>query len=38
MRDLVERITDLCAKNQEILAWNLAATTDAVSLLGNGPS
>jgi len=38
MRSQVGRITDLCAKNREILARNLAATTDALALLGEGPS
>ena len=38
MRDLVERISDLCVKNREILARNLAATADALALLGDGPS
>jgi hypothetical protein len=38
MRDLVERINRLCATNREILARNLAATTDALALLGESPS
>jgi hypothetical protein len=38
MRAQVARINDLCAKNREILARNLAATTDALALLGEGPS
>ncbi len=38
MRSQVARITDLCGKNREILARNLAATTDALALLGEGPS
>jgi len=38
MRAQVARINDLCAKNREILARNLAATTDALALLGVGPS
>jgi FlgN protein len=38
MRAQVARITDLCAKNREILARNLAATTDALALLGESPS
>jgi hypothetical protein len=38
MRVQVARISDLCAKNREILARNLAATTDALALLGEGPS
>jgi hypothetical protein len=38
MRTQVARISDLCAKNREILARNLAATTDALALLGEGPS
>ncbi|HVC71223.1 MAG TPA: flagellar export chaperone FlgN [Acidimicrobiales bacterium] len=38
MRAQVARINDLCARNREILARNLAATTDALALLGEGPS
>jgi NaMN:DMB phosphoribosyltransferase len=38
MRAQVARITDLCARNRQILARNLAATTDALALLGDGPS
>jgi hypothetical protein len=38
MRAQVGRINDLCTKNREILARNLAATTDALALLGDGPS
>jgi hypothetical protein len=38
MLDQVARITELCARNREILARNLAATTDALALLGDGPS
>jgi len=38
MRDLVDRINRLCATNREILARNLAATTDALALLGESPS
>jgi NaMN:DMB phosphoribosyltransferase len=38
MRAQVARITDLCARNRQILARNLAATTDALALLGEGPS
>jgi hypothetical protein len=38
MRTQVARITDLCATNREILARNLAATTDALALLGESPS
>ncbi|HUY22918.1 MAG TPA: flagellar export chaperone FlgN [Acidimicrobiales bacterium] len=38
MRALVDRINDLCARNREILARNLAATSDALALLGDGPS
>jgi FlgN protein len=38
MRAQVARITELCAKNREILAGNLAATTDALALLGESPS
>jgi len=34
----VARISDLCARNREILARNLAATTDALALLGDSPS
>ena len=38
MRVLVDRINALCAANREILARNLAATTDALALLGETPS
>jgi flagellar biosynthesis/type III secretory pathway chaperone len=38
MRALVDRINDLCAKNRAILARNLAATTDALALLGDSPT
>lgn len=38
MREQVDRITELCAKNREILARNLAATTDALALLGDTPT
>jgi len=38
MRSQVARINSLCARNREILARNLAATTDALALLGDGPS
>jgi hypothetical protein len=38
MRAQVARINELCAKNREILARNLAATTDALALLGESPS
>ena len=38
MQDLVERVNALCRANREILARNLAATTDALSMLGEGPS
>lgn len=38
MRAQVARISDLCARNRQILARNLAATTDALALLGDGPS
>jgi NaMN:DMB phosphoribosyltransferase len=38
MRSQVARISDLCARNREILARNLSATTDALALLGVGPS
>jgi len=38
MRALVDRINALCAVNREILARNLAATTDALALLGERPS
>lgn len=38
MRTQVARITDLCAKNRALLARNLAATTDALALLGDSPS
>jgi FlgN protein len=38
MRVLVARINDLCTANREILARNLAATTDALALLGETPS
>jgi hypothetical protein len=38
MRGQVARISDLCAKNRDILARNLAATTDALALLGESPS
>jgi flagellar biosynthesis/type III secretory pathway chaperone len=38
MRTQVARITQLCAANREILARNLAATTDALALLGESPS
>jgi len=38
MRGLVDRISTLCALNREILARNLAATTDALALLGERPS
>ena len=38
MLGLVGQINDLCARNREILARNLAATTDALALLGDGPS
>ena len=37
MRAQVARISDLCAQNREILARNLAATTDALALLGDEP-
>lgn len=38
MRGLVDRINALCGANREILARNLAATTDALTLLGERPS
>jgi len=38
MREQVGRIGGLCATNREILARNLAATTDALALLGESPS
>jgi len=38
MRGLVHRINSLCATNREILARNLAATADALALLGESPS
>jgi len=38
MRAQVARINELCTKNREILARNLAGTTDALSLLGESPS
>jgi hypothetical protein len=38
MRVLVARINELCTTNREILARNLAATTDALALLGESPS
>jgi hypothetical protein len=38
MRGQVARISDLCASNRAILARNLAATTDALALLGDSPS
>jgi len=38
MRAQVARISELCAGNRAILARNLAATTDALALLGDSPS
>jgi len=38
MQTLVNRINALCVTNREILARNLAATTDALALLGESPS
>jgi len=38
MLALVARINELCAANRDILARNLAATTDALALLGDTPS
>jgi flagellar biosynthesis/type III secretory pathway chaperone len=38
MRAQVARINSLCAKNREILARNLAATTDALAMLGDSPT
>jgi len=38
MLELVARVNELCADNRRILARNLAATTDALALLGETPS
>lgn len=38
MLELVARVNELCAANRQILARNLAATTDALALLGETPS
>lgn len=38
MRDLLERIHDLVQRNRDLLARGLAATADALALLGAGPT
>ncbi|HZU80315.1 MAG TPA: flagellar protein FlgN [Acidimicrobiales bacterium] len=38
MRDLLEKIHDLVQRNRDLLARGLAATADALALLGAGPT